>query len=191
MIAGRNDSADSGKRRPSRISVRGQPISQPISQPLGSATLTDPSVYSTEGTMSPRIYNPGPPPPTPGQKAGATTSTDAIELEHKGAASLRSVGASTSSNSLPFRQFYNETLKSAPATKTTFVDRRESILGVHPKTGVPQTPYSPYMPFTPMTPITPRTLMSKKEMKANRKKEGLKVLSEDDMVLSDEDMWGK
>jgi len=100
--------------------------------------------------------------------------------------------SNSSSNTLPFRQFYNsESLKSAPPTKTTFVDRRESMMGVHPKTGVPQTPYSPYMPFTPMTPVTPRSLVSKKEMKRNRKKEGLKVLSEDDMVMSDEDMWGE
>ncbi|EXJ82409.1 hypothetical protein A1O3_06222 [Capronia epimyces CBS 606.96] len=186
ILPGRSDSADKGKRRPSAISVRGQPISQP----LGSATLTDASVYSVAGTVSPRIYNPGPPPPTPGQQP-AWDSTQDIGKNPPAAASVRSAAASHSSNSLPFRQFYNETLKSAPATKTTFVDRRESVLGVHPKTGVPQTPYSPYMPFTPMTPITPRTLVTKKEMKKNRKKDGLKVLSEDDMVMSDEDMWGE
>jgi hypothetical protein len=81
-------------------------------------------------------------------------------------------------------------LKSAPPTKTTFLDRRESALGVHPKTGVAQTPYSPYMPMTPMTPVTPSMLVTKKDRK-RMKKEGLKVLSEDDMVMSDEDMWGE
>lgn len=187
FISGRGDPADQGKRRPGHISVRGQPISQP----LGSATLTDASFYSDEGTMSPRVYNPGPPPPTPGQKS-AIGSTQEVEKKVPPAPlSLRSAAASNSSNSLPFRQFYNESMRSAPPTKTTFLDRRESVLGVHPKTGVPQTPYSPYMPFTPMTPITPRTLVTKKEMRKNRKKEGLKVLSEDDMVMSDEDMWGK
>ncbi|OAL36726.1 hypothetical protein AYO20_04058 [Fonsecaea nubica] len=184
FISGRSDSADQTKKRPTNISVRGQPISQPI----GSATLTDTSIYSEDALSSPRIYNPGPAPPTPGQKSVTVVE----EIEKRGPPaplSLRSAAASNSSNTLPFRQFYNDALKSAPATKTTFVDRRESILGVHPKTGVPQTPYSPYMPYTPMTPVTPRTLMTKKEMKKNRKKEGLKVLTEDDMVLSDEDLW--
>ncbi|KIX96606.1 uncharacterized protein Z520_07872 [Fonsecaea multimorphosa CBS 102226] len=185
FISGRSDSADQTRKRSTNISVRGQPISQPI----GSATLTDASIYSEDALSSPRIYNPGPAPPTPGQKSAVTVVE---EVEKKGPPaplSLRSAAASNSSNSLPFRQFYNDALKSAPATKTTFVDRRESILGVHPKTGVPQTPYSPYMPYTPMTPVTPRTLMTRKEMKKNRKKEGLKVLTEDDMVLSDEDLW--
>ncbi|KAI1625677.1 hypothetical protein EDD37DRAFT_312621 [Exophiala viscosa] len=187
MIAGRRDSVDQNKRRPAQISVRGQAISQPI----GSATLTESSVYSEQGNVTPRLYNPGPPPLTPGQKSTATSAQDVEKKGPPAPLSLRSAAASNSSNTLPFRQFYNESLRSAPPTKTTFLDRRESILGVHPKTGVPQTPYSPYMPFTPMTPVTPRTLVTKKEMKRNRKKEGLKVLSEDDMVRSDEDMWGE
>lgn len=167
-----------GKRRPSNISIRGKPISQP----LGSAALTE-SSYIEETENLPRVYTPGPAPPTPGQKSAVT-----ITQEDRGT-STSITTASNSSNSLPFRQFYNETIMSAPPTKTTFVGVRESVLGVHPKTGVPNVPYSPYTPFTPMTPVTPRTLMTKKEMKKNRKKEGLKVLSEDDMVLSDEDMW--
>ena len=143
--------------------------------------------------MSPRYYNPGPPPPTPGQKSAVATVHEVEKRGPPAPLSLRSAAASNSSNSLPFRQMYNEALKSAPPTKTTFVDRRESVLGVHPKTGVPQTPYSPYMPFTPMTPVTPRSLVTKKELKERKKKEkkeGLKVLSEDDMVVSDEDMHG-
>jgi hypothetical protein len=80
-------------------------------------------------------------------------------------------------------------MKSAPPTKTTFVNIRESIIGHHPKTGVPQTPYSPYMPQTPMTPVTPSRLVTRKDMKREKKKQGLKVLSEDDMVQSDQDMW--
>ena len=187
FISNRSNSTEQTKKRPGPISVRGQTISQPI----GSATLTETSIYTEESVRSPRYYNPGPPPPTPGQKT-ATHATEEIEQRGQATPLAFSTGsASNSSNSLPFRQFYNESLKSAPPTKTTFVDRRESILGVHPKTGVPQTPYSPYMPFTPMTPVTPRSLVTKKEMKKNRKKEGLKVLSEDDMVMSDEDMWGE
>ncbi|KAL6240988.1 hypothetical protein RBB50_012083 [Rhinocladiella similis] len=186
LISGRRESDAQNKRRPSRISVRGQPISEP----LGSATLTESSVYSEKSSMSPRLYNPGPPPPTPGQKSAVVSTA---EIEKKGPPaplSLRSATASNSSSTLPFRQIYDGSLKSAPPTKTTFVDRRESILGVHPKTGVPQTPYSPYMPMTPMTPVTPRMLVTKKDRK-RMKKEGLKVLSEDDMVMSDEDMWGE
>lgn len=97
--------------------------------------------------------------------------------------------ANSSSSTLPFRQ-YQEALKSAPVTKTTFLDRQVSDLGRHPKTGVPMSPYSPYAPFTPMTPVTPGRLVTKEERKQQKKREGLKVLSEDDMVVSDEDMWG-
>ena len=96
--------------------------------------------------------------------------------------------ANSSSSTLPFRQ-YQEGMKSAPPTKTTFLDRKPD-LGRHPKTGVPMSPYSPYVPFTPMTPVTPGRLVSREERKQQKKKEGLKVLSEDDMVMSDEDMWG-
>ncbi|KIW58963.1 hypothetical protein PV05_03453 [Exophiala xenobiotica] len=186
LIPGRSDSADQNKRRPSRISVRGQPISQP----LGSAALTDSSVYSEQGSVSPRIYHPGPPPPTPGQKTPVVSTEDVEKKGPPAPLSLRSAAASNSSHTLPFRQFYDGSLKSAPPTKTTFLDRRESALGVHPKTGVPQTPYSPYMPMTPMTPVTPSMLVTKKDRK-RMKKEGMKVLSEDDMVMSDEDMWGE
>jgi hypothetical protein len=100
-----------------------------------------------------------------------------------------STATNTSTNSLPFRQ-YQDTLRSAPPTKTTFVNVRESGLMRHPKTGVPQTPYSPYMPMTPMTPVTPSRLLTKKDMKREKKLQGMKVVNEDDMVKSDEDMWG-
>lgn len=189
IVSGRNELEDQAVRRTGQISVRGQPISSP----LPSATLTEVSTYSEDaGAPSPRIYHPGPPPPTPGQKSFMASTVDVNRRGPPAALSLRITAPSnSSSNTLPFRQFYNKSLLSAPPTKRTFVDRRESMMGVHPKTGVPQTPYSPYMPHTPMTPMTPRSLMTKKEMKRNRKKEGLKVLSEDDVVLSDEDMWGE
>ena len=187
LASTRADSA-SGKRRPSQISVRGQAISQPI----GSASFNPSTAYNESAVESPRVYNPGPPPPTPGQKS-AVGSVHEIEKRRPSVplSVTSTAGASASNNSLPFRQFYAETLRSAPPTKTTFLEKRESILGVHPKTGVPQTPYSPYTPFTPMTPITPGHLVTKEERRRNRKKEGLKVLSEDDLVMSDEDMWGK
>jgi len=181
LASTRSDSAQN-KRRPSQISVRGQPISQPI--PTASMTSAQESAIE-----SPRIYNPGPPPPTPGQKSFVSS----IQEENRRPSAPLSVTstAQASNTSLPFRQFYADALRSAPPTKTTFLEKRESILGVHPKTGVPQTPYSPYTPFTPMTPITPRHLVTKEDRRRNRKKEGLKVLSEDDLVMSDEDMWGE
>jgi len=180
------------KSRPGHISVRGMPISQPI----GSADLANSSQYSDETPLSPRLYNPGPPPPTPGQRSAAAQSRqlEAVKPARHTPAVL-SLSSQTptvnnsSNNSLPFRQMYQESMKSAPATKTTFLDKRETMIGSHPKTGVPQTPYSPYTPFTPMTPMTPRTMMTRKELKKQKKEQGLKVLSEDDMVKSDEDMW--
>ena len=81
-------------------------------------------------------------------------------------------------------------MKSAPATKTTFLERQVNDPWRHPKTGVLMSPYSPYVPFTPTTPVTPGRLVSREERRQQKKKEGLKVLSEDDMVVSDEDMWG-
>jgi hypothetical protein len=41
-----------------------------------------------------------------------------------------------------------------------------------------------------MTPVTPGRLVTREERKRQKKKEGLKVLSEDDAVKSDEDLWG-
>jgi len=176
----------SSKNRPSRISIR----DLPISPPLGSADMRESSRNSDEKPLSPKLYNPGPPPPIPEQKSAAATAREMGRKPAPSALSLRSAAATNSSNSLPFRQVYAGSMKSAPPTKTTFVERRESVLGIAPKTGIPRTPYSPYMPFTPMTPVTPRRLVTKDEMKQNKKKEGLKVVSEDDMVRSDEDMWG-
>ena len=183
----RTDSANSARFRPGHGSIRGLPISQPV----GVADLNQ-SVQHTEmnSPLSPRLYDPGPPPPTPGKQVVARE----IEVEQRkhtpGAISIGGMTAANgSSSTLPFRQ-YQEALKSAPVTKTTFLDRQVSDLGRHPKTGVPMSPYSPYVPFTPMTPVTPGRLVTKEERKQQKKKEGLKVLSEDDMVVSDEDLWG-
>ncbi|KIV97554.1 hypothetical protein PV10_01291 [Exophiala mesophila] len=188
LASTRTDSANQNKRRPSHISIRGQPISQPI------ASATFQETYPERPIQSPRVYTPGPPPPTPGQTEIASVIGEA-EPDWRNGTPLSSVrdmnGPSSSSNNLPFRQFYGDALRSAPPTKTTFLEKRTSILGVHPKTGVPQTPYSPYTPFTPMTPVTPRHLVTREDRKRNKKKEGLKVLSEDDLVRDDEDMWGK
>ena len=204
----RTGSNNSNKLRPSRISVRGKPISEPI----GDADLSQ-SFGDNENTpLSPRLYTPGPAPPTPSkqQQPGLPSSPrlpnpsslpppvppishEAIRRRAQPPNALP-LNDRTNSNadSLPFRQIYASTgMTSAPSTKTTFLhyNNRNDILGHHPKTGVPQTPYSPYMPMTPMTPVTPSMLVGRKDMKKQKKQDGLKVLSEDDMVKSDDDMW--
>ncbi|RMZ79985.1 hypothetical protein DV738_g2959, partial [Chaetothyriales sp. CBS 135597] len=187
----RSGSSQSYKPRPGHISIRGLPISPP----MGSADLTRSASYAEEMPLSPRLYNPGPPPPTPGQQmAGRIVQGSEHEARGRRAPAplsfLERTTANSSANTLPFRDLYGgqDGLRTAPPTKTTFVSARESVL-VHPKTGVPATPYSPYTPFTPMTPITPR-LLTKKEMRKRRKEDGMAVLSEDDMVKSDDEMWG-
>jgi hypothetical protein len=100
---------------------------------------------------------------------------------------LKVSSASNSSSSLPFRQAFSPP-QSAPATKTTILERPEQTSRPL-RTGMP-TPYSPYMPFTPVTPITPSRLVSKHERRRREKENGLRVLMEDDMVKDDHDMWG-
>jgi hypothetical protein len=186
------DPMNSTRPRPSKISVRGQPISTP----MGSADLRESVAYSDEAPLSPRLYTPGPPPPTPGQQSAATQARQP-EGQRRSKFHLpsalsnlgRNPAANNSSGSLPFRQVYSDSLKSAPATRTTFLDKRESILHPGPRTGVPFTPYSPYMPYTPVTPVTPRMLVTKEERKRKQKKAAMKVVSEDDLVGSDDDMW--
>ena len=183
----RASSANSTKSRPSRISIRGLPISSPMASP----DLAQSATYAEDQPLSARLYTPGPPPLTPGMKSAAA---QAREMEKKSTRApapaplpLRNT-ATNSNRSLPLREAYPPP-QSAPATKTTYLEKRDSVLHPAPRTGVPQTPYSAYMPFTPMTPITPGRLVTKEEMKRNKKQQGMKVLSEDDMVKSDEDMW--
>ena len=185
-VHSRASSANSNKTRPQRISIRGQPISSPI----GSPDLAQSVAYNDEQPLSPRLYAPGPPPAIPENKSLAAPPRDGRGLKRAPVpAPLSTRSATNSSNmSLPFRQ-YTTPLQSAPSTKTTFLERRESKLHTVPRTGVPSTPYSPYMPFTPITPITPGRLVTKEERKRNQKKNGLKVLVEDDLVKNDEDMW--
>ena len=184
----RGTSANSNKSRPSAISIRGLPISPPIVSPELRS-----SVYSDDASMTSRVYTPGPPPLTPMQKSAAA---QARESERK--PSMRApapaplpiqTSAANSSRSLPFREHFPTPPQSAPPTKVTYLEKRNSILHPAPKTGVPSTPYSAYQPFTPMTPITPGRLVTKEERKRQRKQAGVKVLSDDDVVRSDEDMW--
>ena len=187
--ASRLGSSHSPRARPSPITIRGQPISKP----LGSADLRQSAMSPSRTSFQSGMYSPGPPPPTPGR----TPAPVIEEIEMHGRPQLTAVGlgsdamstGNSSVKTLPFRQFYNEGMKSAPPTKTTFLDRRTSAMN-GAKTGVPKTPYSPYCPTTPMTPITPRRLLGKDELKKNKKAYALKVVKENEMVQSDNDMWG-
>ncbi|KAJ9663041.1 hypothetical protein H2198_001033 [Neophaeococcomyces mojaviensis] len=179
-------SSTSNKARPSPITLRGQSISRP----MGSADPRQ-STFSDSQASLPSVYSPGPPPPTPGQKTPRTAVTEIEEIEMHGVPQLTlhpNDSAVSTSRALPFRQFYQEPLRSAPPTKTTFVDRRTG--GNGPKTSVPMTPYSPYCPTTPMTPVTPRRLLTKEDIKKQKKQNALKVVRENDLVQSDTDMWG-
>ena len=196
----RTSSAASTKSRPSRISIRGLPISQPMASP----DLSEAASYIEEPPHSARLYAPGPPPLTPAMQSAVAHARDmdlksaaaqAREVERKVATRAPAPAplplhssAANSSRSLPFREAYSPP-QSAPATKVTYLEKRESVLHPAPKTGVPQTPYSAYQPFTPMTPITPGRLVTKEDRKRSKKQGGTKVLSDDDMVKSDEDMW--
>lgn len=188
-VTSRLGSSQSNKKervRPSAITVGGRAISKP----LGSADLRQSAWKGSQSSLQPSVYSPGPPPPTPGRKQKVE------EIEMHGRPQMTEVVSTETVNttapnakSLPFRQFYGESMKSAPATKTTFLDRRQSAMK-GPVTGVPKTPYSPYCPSTPMTPITPRRLLNKQELKQNKKQYSLKVVAENDLVKGDDDMWG-
>ncbi|PGH16982.1 hypothetical protein AJ79_01366 [Helicocarpus griseus UAMH5409] len=159
-----------------RTSVRNLQISSPVGSPGLSS-----SNYSENQPLSPRVYTPGPPPLNPSQKA--------LSPPPQKVPTPLNIRTGSSNSTLPFRAF--EPPMTAPATKTTIVERRESMLRAGgPRTGVPQTPYSPYMPFTPITPLTPSHIVTRRERKQKKKENGLRVQHEEDLVMSDEDMWG-
>ena len=41
-----------------------------------------------------------------------------------------------------------------------------------------------------MTPVTPRRLLTKQEIKQNKKQYAMDVVQENEMVKNDDDMWG-
>ncbi|KAK2756210.1 hypothetical protein FQN54_005618 [Arachnomyces sp. PD_36] len=182
----RSTTATSSRHRPSRISVR----DLPISPPLGSPDVRRTGVHTEEQQpLSPRIYTPGPPPPNPSQRTrqGSAVSTTSPTLHPPARHRPTHNTAGSSTSTLPFRSAFSPP-QSAPPTKTTILEREEMRNG--PRTGIPQTPYSPYMPFTPITPITPSHFVTRKDRRQREKDSGMRVLHEDDMVMSDEDMWG-
>lgn len=177
----RSSTANSNKHRPNRISVRNLPISPPI----GSPDMRRAGAYGEDQPLSPRQYTPGPPPPNPSQRMRQGSAASATSPMSRQRPSHGTAGSSTST--LPFRSAFSPP-QSAPPTKTTILEREEMARG--PRTGIPQTPYSPYMPFTPVTPITPSHFVTRRDRRQKEKDSGMRVLHEDDMVMSDEDMWG-
>ncbi|KAJ5246022.1 hypothetical protein N7468_001005 [Penicillium chermesinum] len=154
--------SDGGKLKSPKQPVRKLGISSPMASPDMNASH---SYGENQAPMSPRFYTPGPP----------TISSYPSSLN----------AAAQPLNKLPFRDAYP--LQSAPATKTTILERPQNRNG--PITGMP-TPYSPYMPFTPVTPFTPGRTVTRKQRKREEKEAGLHVLNEDDLVKDDQDIWG-
>lgn len=164
----------------------------PISPPIRSAHADPGSPYAENQPLSPRIYAPGPPPLNPLQQASSispvdTASPDSMKGPLIGSPQSRVAGSSTSS--LPFRVAFSG--PQTPLVKTTVVEWRQTMLGRGaPRTGVPHTPYSPYMPFSPITPITPSRIVTRQERKQRQRENGMQVMTEEDAVMNEDDMWG-
>lgn len=173
--------SDGGKLKSPKLPVRKLGISSPMASPdmnAGQAYGQD------QAPMSPRFYTPGPPPSAP--LRGAAVGQIAPPSGRAPAPAPLSLNAAAQPlNKLPFRDAYP--LQSAPATKTTILERPQNRNG--PMTGMP-TPYSPYMPYTPVTPFTPGRTVTRRQRKREEKEAGLHVLNEDDLVKDEQDVWG-
>jgi hypothetical protein len=181
--SGSRSNPDPSKMRSPRLAIRKLPISSPVASP----NPATPQAYVPEHPpLSPRIYNPGPPPIVPRLQADSPIMPAPGRSRAPAPLTLATAASASPSSSLPFREAYPQ--QSAPATKTTFLER-PSKHRAGPVTGMP-TPYSPYMPFTPVTPFTPGRTVTKRQRKREERGNGLQVLNEDDLVKDDDDMWG-
>ena len=93
---------------------------------------------------------------------------------------------------LPFRSLLSPRSQRAPANdiRAQEVVRPDKSRLLAPGSAVPATPYSPYMPQTPLTPMTPSRLVTREERKRMKKEQGRRVLTQDDVVPEENDMWG-
>lgn len=191
--SGSRANPDPSKVRSPRLALRKMAISSPMASPAAAT----PRAYELDNPpLSPRIYNPGPPPVVPRQQpANQQPVTQQPTLSPIRPAPGRarapapaplSLATASPSSSLPFREAYPP--QSAPATKTTILERPMKPRA-GPVTGM-ATPYSPYMPFTPVTPFTPGRTVTKRQRKREERSNGLQVLNEDDLVKGDDDIWG-
>ena len=207
-----------------------------ISSPMGSPELVPEyvSMYGEAEPLSPRIYDPGPPPMTPPAREAQAQAQrmEALRMPPRQAdprapsppkTSIPTLhpppmhdfngrkrtpaplalktphSAQGSSGSLPLRSAPLP-LRAQPGQarppsmiKATVVESKPRHQGPGaptPRTGVPMTPYSPYMPFTPLTPMTPSRLVTRAERKQKAKEEGRRVLTQEDRVEEEGDMWG-
>lgn len=172
---------DGAKLKSPRLNIRKQQISSPLASP--NVQHSNPQVH-VNPPLSPRIYNPGPPPAVP-RAAPAVGQIMPPSGRARAPAPLNLSTATQAPSNLPFRDAYP--LQSAPATKTTILERPVKNRN-GPMTGMP-TPYSPYMPFTPVTPFTPGRTVTKHQRRRQERENGLRVLNEDDLVKDEDDMW--
>ncbi|KAJ5696756.1 hypothetical protein N7536_007168 [Penicillium majusculum] len=182
--SGSRANPDPSKVRSPRLAIRKMPISSPLASPA----VATPQAYIHENPpLSPRIYNPGPPPVVPRLQASEAIRPAPGRARPPAPLTLNTPSPSSSiPSNLPFREAYPP--QSAPATKTTILERPvKNRAG--PLTGM-ATPYSPYMPFTPVTPFTPGRTVTKRQRKREERGNGLQVLNEDDLVKGDDDIWG-
>ncbi|KAJ5934268.1 hypothetical protein N7466_003815 [Penicillium verhagenii] len=174
---------DAGKLKSPKFPIRKLGISSPLASPNVQASQ---SFNQEHPPMSPRFYTPGPPPSAP--RAGPAIRPVMAPPTRGRVPAPLSLTTPTQdpspSSSLPFRQAYPQ--QSAPATKTTFLERPAKKNG--PITGMP-TPYSPYMPFTPVTPFTPGRTVTRRQRKREEKGTSLRALNEDDLVQDERDIW--
>jgi hypothetical protein len=175
---------DAGKLRSPRFPIRKLGISSPLASP----DMNTNRPYGLDpAPLSPRFYNPGPPPTAP--RTGPAPVANLMPPPNRARAPPAPLNLTTASqplSNLPFRDAYP--LQSAPATKTTILERPTKNRN-GPVTGMP-TPYSAYMPFTPVTPFTPGRMVTKRERRREERENGLRVLNEDDLVKDDDDVWG-
>lgn len=186
--SGSRANPEPSKVRSPRLALRKMAISSPMASP---AAATPRNYEFDNPPLSPRIYNPGPPPVVPRQQPGVQQPMLSPIKSGPGRARAPapaplSLATASPSSSLPFREAYPP--QSAPATKTTILERPVKPRA-GPVTGM-ATPYSPYMPFTPVTPFTPGRTVTKRQRKREERSNGLQVLNEDDLVKGDDDIWG-
>ncbi|KAF7719953.1 Uncharacterized protein PECH_005810 [Penicillium ucsense] len=175
---------DGGKLRSPRFPLRKLGISSPLASPDMHVSH---SYGPDQAPLSPRLYNPGPPPATPRAAPPVAHIMPPPNRTRAAPAPLNlSTPTAQTPSSLPFREAYP--LQSAPPTKTTILERPTKTRN-GPMTGMP-TPYSAYMPYTPVTPFTPGRMVTRRERRREERENGLRVLNEDDLVKDDQDVWG-
>ncbi|KAI9664683.1 MAG: hypothetical protein M1821_006130 [Bathelium mastoideum] len=182
------------------------PPTPPTATTPGTATTTQTELGYEELDKPQPLPRPAPQraPSHPYNCHPSTNSSSAVAATANPAAA----SSNKSLGSLPFRTFPSTsdpslppTSPTTPALKTTFVSRAPDPLSRRQQQNTGglagpgmysaglATPYSAYMPFTPVTPVTPR-LVGKRERKERKKEEGRRVVTREDEVVPEGEMWG-